>query len=127
MHMTLRIPKDSLNCAFVSGLPASAASWNQLRSCWSCESMRTPSRSKTTPISEKGGRPGMSRDYRAVAGKGKKGGKARARSKNTCARLSYAHIYGHMKTTIEIDEVKLERIMKLTGIGTMKEAVDWSL
>ncbi len=32
-----------------------------------------------------------------------------------------------MKTTIEIDEVKLERIMKMTGIGTMKEAVDWSL
>jgi len=32
-----------------------------------------------------------------------------------------------MKTTIEIDEVKLDRIMKLTGIGTMKEAVDWAL
>ncbi len=32
-----------------------------------------------------------------------------------------------MKTTIEIDEIKLERIMQLTGIGTMKEAVDWSL
>jgi len=38
-----------------------------------------------------------------------------------------AHIYGHMKTTIEIDEVKLDRIMKLTGITTMKEAVDWAL
>jgi hypothetical protein len=34
---------------------------------------------------------------------------------------------GHMKTTIEIDEVKLDRIMKMTGISTMKEAVDWSL
>lgn len=32
-----------------------------------------------------------------------------------------------MKTTIEIDEGKLDRIMKLTGIGTMKEAVDWAL
>jgi hypothetical protein len=32
-----------------------------------------------------------------------------------------------MKTTIEIDEAKLDRIMKLTGIGTMKEAVDWAL
>jgi Arc/MetJ family transcription regulator len=42
-------------------------------------------------------------------------------------RSDYAHIYGHMKTTIEIDEGKLDRIMKLTGIGTMKEAVDWAL
>lgn len=32
-----------------------------------------------------------------------------------------------MKTTIEIDEEKLDRIMSLTGIGTMKEAVDWAL
>ncbi len=32
-----------------------------------------------------------------------------------------------MKTTIEIDEVKLDRIMKATGIRTMKEAVDWAL
>jgi len=32
-----------------------------------------------------------------------------------------------MKTTIEIDEAKLGRIMKLTGIATMKEAVDWAL
>lgn len=39
----------------------------------------------------------------------------------------YAHIYGHMKTTIEIDEEKLNRIMRLTGIDTMKEAVDWAL
>jgi hypothetical protein len=41
--------------------------------------------------------------------------------------MNYAHIYGHMKTTIEIDETKLDRIMQLTGIGTMKEAVDWAL
>ena len=32
-----------------------------------------------------------------------------------------------MKTTIEIDELKLDRIMQATGIGTMKEAVDWAL
>ena len=32
-----------------------------------------------------------------------------------------------MKTTIEIDEVKLNRIMAFTGIATMKEAVDWAL
>lgn len=32
-----------------------------------------------------------------------------------------------MKTTIEIDDVKLERIMALTGIKTRKDAVDWAL
>lgn len=32
-----------------------------------------------------------------------------------------------MKTTIEIDGEKLDRIMRSTGIGTMKEAVDWAL
>jgi len=32
-----------------------------------------------------------------------------------------------MKTTIEIDEAKLERIMVLTGIKTRKDAVDWAL
>jgi Arc/MetJ family transcription regulator len=32
-----------------------------------------------------------------------------------------------MKTTIEIDEEKLARIMKLTGVKTRKEAVDWAL
>jgi len=32
-----------------------------------------------------------------------------------------------MKTTIEIDEQKLDRIMKMMGIATMKEAVDWAL
>ena len=32
-----------------------------------------------------------------------------------------------MKTTLEIDGKKLDRIMKMTGIGTMKEAVDWAL
>lgn len=32
-----------------------------------------------------------------------------------------------MKTTIEIDEAKLERLMKLTGLKTRKEAVDWAL
>ncbi len=37
------------------------------------------------------------------------------------------HTYGHMKTTIEIDDGKLARIMKLTGLRTRKEAVDWAL
>lgn len=32
-----------------------------------------------------------------------------------------------MKTTIEIDEAKLESLMRLTGLGTRKEAVDWAL
>ena len=32
-----------------------------------------------------------------------------------------------MKTTIEIDSEKLNQIMKMTGIATMKEAVDWAL
>ncbi len=32
-----------------------------------------------------------------------------------------------MKTTIEIDEAKLERLMSLTGLKTRKEAVDWAL
>jgi hypothetical protein len=32
-----------------------------------------------------------------------------------------------MKTTIELDEKKLERIMKLSGIKTRKEAVDFAL
>jgi Arc/MetJ family transcription regulator len=32
-----------------------------------------------------------------------------------------------MKTTIEIDEGKLGVIMRLTGLGTRKDAVDWAL
>ena len=32
-----------------------------------------------------------------------------------------------MKTTIEIDDDKLDKIMKLSGIATRKEAVDWAL
>ena len=32
-----------------------------------------------------------------------------------------------MKTTIELDEVKLENIMKAMGFGTRKEAIDWAL
>lgn len=31
------------------------------------------------------------------------------------------------KTTIEIDSQKLERIMRLAGFKTRKEAVDWAL
>jgi Arc/MetJ family transcription regulator len=32
-----------------------------------------------------------------------------------------------MKTTIEIDEEKLKRIMEIGGFATRKEAVDWAL
>jgi Arc/MetJ family transcription regulator len=32
-----------------------------------------------------------------------------------------------MKTTVEIDEGKLERVMRLTGLKTRKEAIDWAL
>jgi Arc/MetJ family transcription regulator len=32
-----------------------------------------------------------------------------------------------MKTTIELDDEKLGRIMDLTGLKTRKEAVDWAL
>jgi Arc/MetJ family transcription regulator len=36
-------------------------------------------------------------------------------------------ILARMKTTIDIDEEKLKRIMELTGIKTRKEAVDYAL
>lgn len=41
----------------------------------------------------------------------------------------YGHKYGRMeiKTTIEIDEVKLKAVMSLSGLKTRKEAVDWAL
>jgi hypothetical protein len=32
-----------------------------------------------------------------------------------------------MKTTIDLDEGKLKRVMKLAGIGTRKEAIDAAL
>ena len=32
-----------------------------------------------------------------------------------------------MKTTIDLDETKLKRVMKLAGIGTRKEAIDAAL
>jgi len=32
-----------------------------------------------------------------------------------------------VKTTIELDETKLKRLMKLTGIKTRKEAIDYAL
>ncbi|GAB4242524.1 MAG: hypothetical protein OHK005_06360 [Candidatus Methylacidiphilales bacterium] len=41
--------------------------------------------------------------------------------------MKYGRKYGHMKTTVEIDEAKLERIMALTGLKTRKEAIDWAL
>jgi Arc/MetJ family transcription regulator len=32
-----------------------------------------------------------------------------------------------IKTTIELDETKLDKVMKLGGFATRKEAVDWAL
>ena len=32
-----------------------------------------------------------------------------------------------MKTTVEIDEKKLRRVMKMTGIKTRKATLDWAL
>lgn len=32
-----------------------------------------------------------------------------------------------MKTTVDIDEKKLNRVMKLTGLKTMKETLDFAL
>ena len=32
-----------------------------------------------------------------------------------------------MKTTIALDEAKLERVMKLTGLATRKDAIDFAL
>jgi len=32
-----------------------------------------------------------------------------------------------MKTTIDLDEAKLERVMKLTGLTTRKDAIDFAL
>ena len=32
-----------------------------------------------------------------------------------------------MKTTVELDETKVKRLMDFTGIGTLKEALDWAL
>ena len=34
---------------------------------------------------------------------------------------------GHMKTTIELDDDKLENIMKHMNFKTRKEAIDWAL
>jgi hypothetical protein len=36
-------------------------------------------------------------------------------------------IIPHMKTTVEIDNKKLSRVMKLTGIKTIKETIDFAL
>lgn len=44
--------------------------------------------------------------------------------------MKYGNIYRiltHMKTTIDLDEEKLERVMKLGRIGTRKEAVEFAL
>lgn len=39
-----------------------------------------------------------------------------------CTRIG-----GRMKTTIDLDEAKLERVMKLTGLTTRREAIDFAL
>jgi Arc/MetJ family transcription regulator len=54
-------------------------------------------------------------------------GKWRRKLKKTLEIHKYGRKYGRMKTTIEIDEEKLEAIMRLTALGTRKEAVDWAL
>jgi Arc/MetJ family transcription regulator len=36
-------------------------------------------------------------------------------------------IITHMKTTLDIDEKKLCRVMKLTGLRTRKETIDFAL
>jgi Arc/MetJ family transcription regulator len=38
-----------------------------------------------------------------------------------------SHIITHMKMTIEIDERKLSRLMKLTGIKTKTKALNYAL
>jgi len=40
---------------------------------------------------------------------------------------NFSRILTRMKTTIDLDEEKLERVMKLGGIGTRKEAVEFAL
>lgn len=39
---------------------------------------------------------------------------------------NYRIIY-HMKTTIDLDDTKLLRVMKLAGLKTRKEAIDYAL
>ena len=34
---------------------------------------------------------------------------------------------GRLKTRVELDEAKLERVMKLTGLATRREAIDFAL
>ena len=38
-----------------------------------------------------------------------------------------AHAENRMKTTIDLDEAKLERVMKLTGLATRREVIDFAL
>lgn len=40
---------------------------------------------------------------------------------------SLTHIIVRVKTTIELDEQKLIRVMKLTGLKTRREAIDYAL
>ena len=39
----------------------------------------------------------------------------------------YGRNCAHMKTTVELDDAKLENIMRSMGFKTRKEAIDWAL
>jgi len=44
--------------------------------------------------------------------------------------LQYGHIrstFARMKTTVDLDDKKLRRVMKLTGLKTRKETIDFAL
>jgi Arc/MetJ family transcription regulator len=40
---------------------------------------------------------------------------------------SIPHIIARVKTTVELDEQKLRRVMELTGLKTRKAAIDYAL
>jgi Arc/MetJ family transcription regulator len=43
------------------------------------------------------------------------------------AKWAVTHIVIRVKTTVELDEQKLLRVMELTGLKTRKEAIDYAL
>ncbi len=48
-------------------------------------------------------------------------------TKKTLEKRENGRKYAHMKTTIELDDQKLERIMIAMNLKTRKEAIDWAL
>ena len=46
---------------------------------------------------------------------------------STLRSHTYAHIYATMKTTVEIDEDKLDAVMATGGFKTRKDTIDWAL